>query len=124
LVEIGVFKTQIVVAVGLESHELQDWFDRLLPGAVEEIVAANIEAMREYENTSYGFCQNSPNGAQFISVRTKGRSPSQIISTLAHEAIHAAMNIMRKRGIEVHEASEEVVCHVADYIVEHVLDVV
>jgi hypothetical protein len=96
-------------------------FAKLAPHA-GKMMADAAATWKSVEETSYGLCQEFSNGAQFIALRTHDRTPTQVIVTLVHEAIHAAQNLMRTRGIGRGPDSDETESYLIDYIVEQCLE--
>lgn len=68
-----------------------------------------------------GICSVTPSGATIICCDFKPGYFCAGMSTLVHEIVHASQKLYRVRGIEFHDASDEVQAYIVGYLTSEVL---
>lgn len=115
-IPISIYSKKVIVAVGE--------FD---VGAIAEHISTEKEKdsfrqeMQQNDISSYdGLVFNLGTGNEVLWLQYPPKSETDI-STLAHEAFHAAYDILKRVGIPLSSSSEEAYAYLIGYITEQVL---
>jgi hypothetical protein len=66
--------------------------------------------------TEYGLIFFIPDKYESIVIWTKTNSSKSSISALAHESTHAAMKVLKSRGVKLHPSNDEPLCYMVEFI--------
>ena len=68
------------------------------------------------------WCTSNKEGSVLHVPMTDGRLTARFVHLLSHELNHAAMDLLRTRGITFGPAHQESLCYIQGYMLETVLD--
>lgn len=114
IIDIDVFKHSIFVIICNNSDEVQKVTHRKFRG-----IKLNCENLCQSQGAFWSV--NHDRISSIIWIRDLPICP-QTVSVVTHESIHAAADMMRTIGLEVVEATEEILAYTSDYITKTILE--
>lgn len=118
LIQIDAWATGVHLLIGGDDKGVQAWQRRYLKG----YDCSNPDT--KGDEGYYDHVRNSKTGhaAHVLWIKRQPKSPEGI-GTVAHEATHAAIGILRNKGIRLSNASEESYAYLVDFLVTKTLEV-
>lgn len=116
VVEIPLYNIDIFVSVGQKDQEFNKSIIKIwdLPADAIDLIATAF--WNESVNGRFTFINNGP---CVLRLRHSPSTPKQK-GSLTHEVIHAVCRILRSRGVELCEASEEAFTYLGGYITKEI----
>ena len=108
-IPIAIYGTQVVVFFGT-AQEFSVFTKRMFNWEASDDVGAGCEITLE-----------NPSGCLVTLMRIGPHKDSHVVSSIiAHESVHAAMDILGIRGVEMSYESQEALAYLVDYLVQEI----
>lgn len=107
IVEVGLYKADVMVVVG-DIEGAIEWLED------KNVSERDIEAIKNHSNDQGNVLLLS-NNAIYLHVRDREKT-NFWTSVLVHEVFHAASFLLKSKGIELDESSEEAYAYLIEFI--------
>lgn len=121
VVDVGIFKIDVVVAVNLSEAEIIKWFKKATIKKVNEEIAKKIEG---WDKESAGNCEGRMaeiQGGYIVLLKLSKNAFRVSVGRIVHEMVHVAQFIFKSRRTGHCEDTEELEAYLIEYLVTQTL---